>query len=157
MVSTTILSVGLGLLLSLFMVECFSLVAGGMIVPGFLALQLAHPEQLLMTLLAALCTFYAVLGLDYLVILYGRRRVTVTLLLGFFFNISFHYLSVLFVSKWGFTVTASIFESSIGYVLPGLIALWFDRQGLLNTVSVISILTFSIRLLLILFVGGSLV
>jgi len=50
------LSIGIGLAASLLFSELFGLAAGGMIVPGYLALSLTRPFDLLLTVGAGLCT-----------------------------------------------------------------------------------------------------
>ena len=44
----------------------------------------------------------------------------------------------------------------VGYIIPGLIAIWIDRQGLIETTSVLLISSVVVRLGLILFSGGEL-
>ena len=38
----------------------------------------------------------------------------------------------------------------IGFIIPGLIALWFDRQGMMNTLGSLATSTVIVRLVLIL-------
>jgi hypothetical protein len=42
----------------------------------------------------------------------------------------------------------------IGYIIPGLIGIWIDRQGLIETVSALLIAAVVVRLLLILSFGA---
>jgi hypothetical protein len=41
----------------------------------------------------------------------------------------------------------------IGYIIPGLIAIWIDRQGLVETISVLLTAAVVVRLMLILLYG----
>jgi hypothetical protein len=42
----------------------------------------------------------------------------------------------------------------IGYIIPGLIAIWIDRQGVVESFSTLIIASVIVRLLLILITGG---
>jgi gamma-polyglutamate biosynthesis protein CapC len=44
----------------------------------------------------------------------------------------------------------------IGYIIPGLIAIWMDRQGLVETLSTLVTASVFVRLVLILLVGTEL-
>jgi len=71
-------------------------------------------------------------------------------MLGFFFG----YLSKIYFSPDTYTFMS--FElSSIGNIIPGLIASWMDRQGAVKTISVIMIIAVSTRLIMIIISGGS--
>ena len=58
------LSVGIGLAVSLLFSEWFAVAAGGMIVPGYIALSLTHPVDVLLTVMAGLATFTIVRALS---------------------------------------------------------------------------------------------
>ena len=49
-------AIGLGLLISLFFSETLGLAAGGMVVPGYVALMLHHPLRILGTVGVSLAT-----------------------------------------------------------------------------------------------------
>jgi hypothetical protein len=44
--------------------------------------------------------------------------------------------------------------SIIGYIIPGLIAIWIDRQGLIESLTALLIASVIVRLILILITGG---
>ena len=67
-------SIGIGLAVSLLFSEMFGLAAGGMVVPGYIALYLNRPIDILLTLLAALLTYLVVHSLSTFMIIYGKRR-----------------------------------------------------------------------------------
>ncbi len=92
---TLTLSIAIGLIVSLLFTEIFGLSAGGMIVPGYLALNLDRPVTILITLLTAAAAFAAVRGVSRVAIIYGRRRVVLMILFGFLFGSLpfFHSLS----------------------------------------------------------------
>ena len=51
-------SIGIGLAVSLLFSEMFGLAAGGMVVPGYIALYLNRPIDIALTLAAALVTYF---------------------------------------------------------------------------------------------------
>ena len=51
------LAIGVGLLLTLLVTEAFGIAAGGLVVPGYMALKLMQPINFLLTILVALATF----------------------------------------------------------------------------------------------------
>jgi poly-gamma-glutamate biosynthesis protein PgsC/CapC len=143
-----ILYLGIGLVVSLLYAEIFGVAPGGIIVPGYLALGLDDPIAISITLGVSLLTFFVVRVLTTVAIIYGRRRTVLMLLIGFL-------LGSLARAILGVGTPVGPFEVDvIGYIIPGLIAIWMDRQGL--TVTVSSALTASVltRLSGLLFLGG---
>jgi hypothetical protein len=51
------LAITLGLIFSLLSYEVFGLAAGGIVVPGYIALQLAQPDRLAGIILVSLSTY----------------------------------------------------------------------------------------------------
>ena len=143
-----ILYIGIGLVVSLLYAEMFGVAPGGIIVPGYLALGVYDPAALSLTLGVALLTFFVVRVLASVTILYGRRRTALMILIAFL-------IGWLVRAGLGVGTPVGPFEVDvIGYIVPGLIAIWMDRQGLVVTVS--SALTASIltRLTGLLVLGG---
>ena len=78
-------------------------------------------------------------------LIYGRRRLILCLLLGFLFG----YLLRLILDITGFQIMINdnwIELEYIGYIIPGLIASWMDRQGVIRTISVILIVASIVNL-----------
>ncbi len=143
-----ILYIGIGLAVSLLYSEMFGIAPGGIIVPGYLALGVYEPAALSLTLGVALLTFLVVRVLASVTILYGRRRTALMILIAFL-------IGWLVRAGLGVGTPVGPFEIDvIGHIVPGLIAIWMDRQGLVVTVS--SALTASIltRLTGLLILGG---
>ena len=67
------LAIGIGLLVTLLVTEAFGIAAGGLVVPGYMALKLLQPVNVAITILVALATFAIVRILSSFVVLYGRR------------------------------------------------------------------------------------
>ncbi|HEY5656324.1 MAG TPA: poly-gamma-glutamate biosynthesis protein PgsC [Myxococcota bacterium] len=143
-----VLYLGIGLVVSLLYAEIFGVAPGGIIVPGYLALGIQDPLMISITLGVSLLTFFVVRVLTTVTIIYGRRRTVLMLLIGFF-------LGSLVRAIFGAGTPVGPFAIDvIGYIIPGLIAIWMDRQGLIVTVS--SALTASVltRMSGLLFLGG---
>lgn len=142
------LSIGLGLIISLLFSELLGVAAGGMIVPGYVALYLDRPLAVLVTLAVAWMTWMTVRMMSTIMIIYGRRRTVITLLVGFLYGAFFRSI--------GYVETVSlVFDLTlIGYLIPGLIAIWIEKQGLVETFATLITSSVMVRLLLILLTGG---
>ncbi len=143
------IAIGLGIILSLWLTEWLGVTAGGIIVPGYIAMHLHEPLRVVATFTISICVFLIVRGLSEFMLIYGKRRLVLSLLLGFLFGyISRNYLAIDFdVLGWEFY--------TIGYIIPGLIASWMDRQGVLRTISVVLITATIVQLAVMLISGGS--
>jgi gamma-polyglutamate biosynthesis protein CapC len=144
------LSIGIGLAVSLLFTEIFGLAAGGMIVPGYFGLYLTHPREVLLTLAAGFITFAIVHTLSSVVIIYGRRRTVLMILLGFLIGMLFRWAGQMIML--GETNESVV----IGYIIPGLIAIWLDRQGVIITIFSLVTASVVVRLLLVLLIGSEL-
>ena len=148
-------SIGLGLVVSLFFSEILGLAAGGLVVPGYIALYLDQPLRVLGTVLAALVTYGATRLVGRFVLLYGRRAMVFCVLAGYLFGYLTRYLRV-FNEAIGLGVDASVLQS-IGYIIPGLIAYWMMRQGVVETLCTMIMAAFIVRLALVTAYGGRLI
>ncbi len=89
------------------------------------------------------------------VLLYGRRTMVFCVLAGYLFGYLTRYLMIFNASaKLG--VDAAVLQS-IGYIIPGLIAYWMLRQGIVETVCTMLMASFIVRLGLIVAHGGRLI
>lgn len=142
-------AIGLGLLVSLLFTELFGLAAGGMVVPGYIALYMTDPLSVAVTLLAGVVTFLAVHALKSVVILYGRRMTAMAIVVGYLVGMGGRSFLP------GALAGAPDFEF-IGYIIPGLIAIWINRQGMVETLTSIVTVSAVTRLVLVLVVGEEL-
>jgi poly-gamma-glutamate biosynthesis protein PgsC/CapC len=148
-------SIGIGLLVTLLLVEVFGLAAGGLVVPGYVALKLLQPWSVAMTLLAAYVTFIAVRTLSSFMVVYGRRKTALMILFGYLSGslIDLSMGGVLSFPTAGNTSSATQFSyfelSVIGYIIPGLIAIWFERQGVVKTLVGLVVSAVLVRLILV--------
>lgn len=145
------LSVGVGLAVSLLFTEIFGLAAGGLIVPGYIALYLPRPVEVSLTLGAGFLTFAVVHALSTVTILYGRRRTVLMILVGFLLG------ALIRTATRQITPAIPDDFAVIGFIIPGLIATWLDRQGIIATICSLITASVVVRLVLIIFVGTELV
>lgn len=144
-------SIGVGLVVSLLFTELFGLAAGGMIVPGYLALSLNRPADVVLTLAVALATFGIVRAASRWVIVYGRRRIALMVLTAFVLGSLVRAVPAYGAMAGDSTLsTPEDWYRVIGYIIPGLIALWVDRQGLIGTLAPLMTSAVVVRLVLIL-------
>ena len=125
--------IGIGMVLSLFLTETLGVTAGGIIVPGYIALNLESPERLLITFGISIITFLIIKLLSKFIMVYGKRRLVLALLIGFLLG---------YLSRAENMITAGLGTTDfivIGNIIPGLIANWMDRQGVLRTISTVLI------------------
>jgi poly-gamma-glutamate biosynthesis protein PgsC/CapC len=141
-------AIGLGLVISLIFSETLGLAAGGMVVPGYLALMMHAPFRIGGTVLAALATYVAMRLLSRVALVYGRRRIVIAVLIGFVFGGLSRALFPLTLQDTPLDLRA------IGFVIPGLMANWMERQGTVATLLVMTTAAVLVRLLLILLNGG---
>ena len=134
------IAIGLGMVISLFLTETIGVMAGGIIVPGYFALYLQNPVQIITTFLIGIVTYYIVYFMSKYLLIYGRRRLILCLLIGFLIG----YILRLTISGINLDI------NYIGFIIPGLIASWMDRQGVIRTISVILIVASIVHLFLIL-------
>ena len=144
-------AIGLGLVVSLIFSETLGLAAGGMVVPGYLALMIHQPLRILGTVLAALLTLGMLKLLSRYTLIYGRRRIVVSVLIGFVFGAFSRDLLMFRLHD------VAVDLRTIGYVIPGLIANWMERQGVIHTLCVMTTTAVLVRLLLMLLTGGNLI
>ncbi len=142
------IAIGLGIVLSLWLTEWLGVTAGGIIVPGYIAMYLHQPMRVVATFAIALLAYFIVQLLSRYLLIYGKRRLVLSLLLGFF--LGYFSRNVLAVE----VRALSLDFYSIGYIIPGLIASWMDRQGPIRTLSVIIITATIVQLAVMLLSGG---
>ena len=146
-------AIGVGLAVSLFFSELFGLAAGGMVVPGYFALFLNQPLSVALTLAAALLTYWLVYALSMVVIIYGKRRTVMMILVGFLVGLVLSRIPIGTVQSLETLEEMYQFQPTelrvIGFIIPGLLAIWIDRQGLVETVSILLTAAVVVRLTLI--------
>lgn len=163
------MAIGIGLLLTLLVTEAFGIAAGGLVVPGYMALKLMQPINFVITILVALAAFAIIRVMSSFMVIYGRRMTALTILTAYLIGallelaigggIAFQPMPEGSSLMQGDSATDALNQplaapefielGVIGYIIPGLIALWFNRQGILQTLSALIITSVLVRLTLI--------
>ena len=129
------LAILIGTFLSLLTEEAFGISCGGIIVPGYLALVCDDLGAILMILLISLLTYLIVdRGLSKVMVLFGRRRFAITLLVGILLKL---------IAEFFFPILpfASIAIQGFGAVTPALLANTYARQGIRYTLPACAVVT----------------
>lgn len=133
--------VGVGLLFSLLLSDLTGFVGGGLVVPGYIAMLVNRPLILVGTFISAFLSLITLKIISNYALIYGRRKLVLSVLLGFIFN-------------WLISRTGGGIIETFGYVIPGLIAFWMDRQGIVKTLSLLVVNVVAIRIFLTIAFGG---
>ena len=141
-------AVGLGVILSLVFAELLGASAGGIVVPGYIAMYLHQPSHIIGTLLVAFATWGVIRVIGTFTLLFGKRRMVLSILIGFI--LGYATRNIIFVNA----TLLDLQMQSIGYIVPGLIANWFERQGFVKTISVMMLAAVLVRITLIVISGG---
>ena len=139
------LALVIGLVISLLIEEYLGINAGGMIVPGYLAMVCDDIPQLLL-IFAVSFVIYLIVNfvLPHFVILFGKRKFCATLIVGVIIKL----LLEMFFPMLPF---ATIAFRGLGVITPSLIANSYAKQGIRYTVPAVlgaSYLTFGILTLI---------
>ena len=119
-------AVAISILLGFLSTEFLGVLSGGLVSAGYLAFYLEQPFRIITTLLLAMATCGLVKLLQRKIILFGRRRFMLTVLLCMIF--------AFFIEKCFFFFTDVNQDLRIiGYIIPGLIANDMEKQGVLKT------------------------
>lgn len=111
----------IGLVVAAIYIELTDISPGGIIVPGYVALYLDQPLRVLMTLVIAVISLLSYRILSRFLILYGRRRFVMMVLLGgVWAEVWFLLLPHFFAAPLELRV--------IGWVIPGVLANNLQRQ-----------------------------
>ena len=132
---------GIGIVLGFIFFELTGLAAGGIIVPGYLALFVNEPSRIIMTVFVSILTYMCVRLASQFLIIFGRRRFLLMIMIGFLFQAVFNQLIQL-------SPDAGIELQTIGYIIPGLIANEFFRQGILKTLLAMGTVTITVFIFL---------
>lgn len=117
-----------GVIISLIFVELTGISPAGLIVPGYLALSLQTPWRIVYTLAVALLAWGAARLLGNWMILYGRRRFAVLVILSFFLDLLITRLGLLPYDP-----------GMIGVLVPGIAAQEMEKQGVVKSLAALAV------------------
>ena len=158
-------AIGLGMVIGLILTESVGVTAGGIIVPGYIALNLNNPYLIIATFSISLISIFSLNILSRFIIIYGKRRLVFCILLAFsigvlirempnYWLIVSKYEDLYLIQRIIIMLNESLSELTgnemifVGYLIPGLITTWMDRQGIIVTISTILIIASFINLIL---------
>lgn len=104
--------------------------------------------QILGTLIISLLTWGIIRIIGNFTLLFGKRRMVLSILIGFILGWASRLLVI------NDLTVMQLQMQSIGYIVPGLIANWFERQGFWKTISTMSIAAVLVRLVLMVVFHG---
>jgi len=142
-------SVGIGIVISLVMTEWVGIAAGGIVVPGYFAYMLHEPFRVVATLAVSIIVLLLVKLITSFTIIYGRRLLVLSILLGYIFGTLTRIFPPIQVS--GYLLDLHV----VGYVIPGLVAYWMQRQGAVRTISALLLAAVLTRCIVIIFHLGN--
>lgn len=134
-------AIGLSILLGFLSTELLGIFTGGLVSAGYLAFFLEQPYRILSTLVLALIVYGFTRLIGKVIILYGRRRFMLTVILGLI-------LGWIYESQSFYISGISQDLRIIGYIIPGLVANDMCKQGIWRTVLMIMVTALLIRLIL---------
>lgn len=140
MLSTTI---ALSVILGFVCTEFTGLLTGGLVSCGYLAYYYQEPTRMVSTLVVAVLICFVVKALKHVMILYGRRRFMVTVVMSI---LAVHLIE----SFYYYSAAINMDLRIIGYIIPGLIANDMEKQGILKTLAVVVVLSLVLRLFILL-------
>jgi len=120
----------------------------GIVIPGYLALILHDPLKVISFAATGIIAYFIVQLLSLCMITYGRRLLIMSIMIGFLLT----YLTRLLLTASLDSLTISM--ESLGFFIPGLIAYWIARQGIIPTLSSILIVSSLVRLIIIVIHNG---
>ncbi len=128
-----------GVVLGMLFTELTGISPGGIIVPGYVALFWNQPGRLALTAAVALLTALALKLASRWLLLFGRRRYALFILVGFTLRAGAQLvLPELFPALGGL--------EAVGWLVPGIIATDVDKQGTLKTFAALGAVAALVRL-----------
>ncbi len=133
----------IGLIVGFLYYEFIGISPGGVVAPGYFALFIHEPSKIIVTVVLALIVTGVLKFLSRYLLVYGRRKLLLALVLGFCCKLTVdHFIQPLPLMQFDL--------HSIGYVIPGLIGNEMTRQKIIPTLSSIVIVMAIVYMILLL-------
>lgn len=129
----------LGVIVSIIFAEMTGFTPAGLVVCGYLVMNLKSSERILFTLVMVFCTWAVVRLIGSFTILYGRRSFAMMVLVSFLLNWLAGVLGLM-----------SLQTGMIGCLVVGIIAREFERQGIWQSLLALAVVTGILALILLL-------
>lgn len=131
-----------GIILSIIFYEITEISPGGLIVPAYVAFYINDPQRIAITIIAGILTFLIVKFISDHIIIYGRRKFAMCIMISFVIRLLVKYFNIYIVNEYEVYILGG---SIIGVIIPGIIAQEIDRHGVIRTVSSLMILSIFIK------------
>ncbi len=116
----------LGLIIGIIFYEFTGISPGGLVVPGMIAYYIYNPSRIIMTLVIGIITYLIVKIISNHVIIYGKRKFVVHILLAIVLSIIFELIGRQFSIPF-------LTIPMIGFIIPGIISNEMNKQGFFKT------------------------
>lgn len=120
----------LGIIISIIFYEVTEISPGGFIVPAYLAFYIDNPKRVIVTILSGIVTYFIVKVISDRTILYGRRKFTVYVLVGFLMREIFKQFNIFLEGYDIFILGGNI----IGIIIPAIMARDIERNGMIKSI-----------------------
>lgn len=120
----------LGIIISIIFYEITEISPGGLIVPAYLAFYMDNPKRVIVTILSGIITYFIVKVISDRTILYGRRKFTVYVLVGFLMREVLKYFNIFLEGYDIFIFGGNI----IGVIIPAIMARDIERNGMIKSI-----------------------
>lgn len=131
----------LGIIISIIFYEVTEISPGGLIVPAYLAFYIDNPKRVIVTILSGIVTYFIVKVISDRTILYGRRKFTVYVLVGFLMREVFKQFNIFLEGYDVFILGGNI----IGIIIPAIMARDIEKNGMTKSIFSLTMLSTFIK------------
>ena len=136
-------AIGISIILGFLFSEFLGIATGGLVSAGYMAFFMGTPARVISTLALSLIIYCLTLLLQKYIIIYGKRRFMVIVLL----SLTGTWLVEQYLSKYLGFIGQDV--RMVGFIIPGLIANDMFKQGVVKTLAAVTILSVIIRLIIL--------
>lgn len=136
-------AIGISIILGFLFSEFLGIATGGLVSAGYMAFFMGTPARVISTLALSLIIYCLTLLLQKYIIIYGKRRFMVVVLLSLIGT----WLVEQYLSKYLGFIGQDV--RMVGFIIPGLIANDMFKQGVVKTLAAVTILSVIIRLIIL--------
>ena len=136
-------AIGISIILGFLFSEFLGIATGGLVSAGYMAFFMGTPARIISTLVLSLIIYCLTLLLQKYIIIYGKRRFMVVVLLSLIGT----WLVEQYLSKYLGFIGQDV--RMVGFIIPGLIANDMFKQGVVKTLAAVTILSVIIRLIIL--------
>ncbi len=134
----------LGVIISVIFYELTDVTPGGIIVPGLMVAYIGQPLRMLYTVVVSTVAYFIVRLLSRRFLIFGKRRFVLLIVI----SLLLHILSNLIFGVFAGNLTRTAM-TLVGYTVAGITANNMCRQGVVKTVSSLTVVVCFIELLVV--------